>query len=58
MKPSAEAITKVFKYLLEHQQAIVAHGFSDEVVLTMGDTKLVLRGKGRDLDKAKKKAKG
>ena len=48
----------VFNYLLKHQQAIVAHGFSNEVQFTLGDTTLVLHGKGRNLDKAKSKTKG
>ena len=47
----------VFNYLLKHQQAIIAHGFSDTVEFIMGDTLLTLHGKGRDLDKAKAKAK-
>ena len=57
-KSKEEAVLGVYNYLLKHQQAIIAHGFSDEVEFTMGDTTLTLHGKGRDLDKAKSKAKG
>ncbi|HZX13024.1 MAG: hypothetical protein UV58_C0013G0013 [Candidatus Wolfebacteria bacterium GW2011_GWC1_43_10] len=56
-KTKEEAKAGVFNYLLKHQQAIVNHGFSNEVMFTMGDMELILHGKGRDLDKAKAKAK-
>lgn len=56
-KSKEEAIVGIFSYLLEHQQAIIAHGFSDEVHITLGERSLVLHGKGRDLDKAKRKTK-
>ena len=56
-KSKGEAVMGVFNYLLKHQQAIIAHGFSDTVEFIMGDTLLTLHGKGRDLDKAKAKAK-
>ena len=55
-KTRGEALAGIFGLLLKNQQTIVSKGFTDDVIISMGDYKLTLHGKTKRVGEGKKKA--
>ena len=51
-KDQGEAFKRITDYLFAHKDNIIKLGFSEEVVFTLGDTQIILKGKnvGRKKD--------
>lgn len=47
MESSQEGMMHVMKHLFECKDAIIARGFSSEVVFTLGENQFILKGKNK-----------